>query len=203
MSCHTYGGKGHFKRECPNKKTMIVDAYGGYETGDDADPFEEEPVEVNEEIYYCDASPNPVSLPWHHTEQIPAAAPSQASQPATPVLSACSAGGADAFILMATNEDLREFCDTPSAMPLVLVYKGEILVSNDMTPLSIGVSFVLQEFRDVFLEEVPDGLPPLRGIEHQIDLIPGASLPNRAPYRTNPEETKEIQKQVQALLDNG
>jgi hypothetical protein len=39
---------------------MIVDAYGGYETGDDADPFEEEPVEVNEEIYYYDASPNPV-----------------------------------------------------------------------------------------------------------------------------------------------
>ncbi|KAK1602548.1 hypothetical protein QYE76_037397 [Lolium multiflorum] len=60
-----------------------------------------------------------------------------------------------------------------------------------------------EEFGDVFPEEVPAGLPPLRGIEHQIDLIPGASLPNRAPYRTNPEETKEIQKQVQALLDKG
>ena len=47
------------------------------------------------------------------------------------------------------------------------------------------------------------GLPPIRGIEHQIDLIPGASLPNRAPYRTNPEETKEIQRQVQELLDKG
>jgi hypothetical protein len=39
---------------------MIVHAYGGYETGDDVDPFEEELVEVNEEIYYCDASPNPM-----------------------------------------------------------------------------------------------------------------------------------------------
>jgi hypothetical protein len=83
------------------------------------------------------------SLPWHHTEQTPAAAPSQASQPAVPVLSACSAGGADAVMLMATKEDLREFGDTPSAMPLVLVYKGEILVSNDMTPFSIGVSTIL------------------------------------------------------------
>jgi hypothetical protein len=55
----------------------------------------------------------------------------------------------------------------------------------------------------VFPEEVPAGLPPLQGIEHQIDLIPGASLPNRAPYCTNPEEIKEIQKQVQALLDKG
>jgi hypothetical protein len=52
-----------------------------------------------------------------------------------------------------------------------------------------------------FQVKVPAGLPPLRGIEHQIDLIPGASLPNRAPYRTNPEETKEIQCQVQELLD--
>jgi hypothetical protein len=69
-----------------------------------------------------------------------------------------------------------------------------------MIPLSIGVSNVLQEFSNVFPEEVPAGLPPLRGIEHQIDLIP---LPNRAPYRTNPDETKEIQKQVQELLDKG
>jgi hypothetical protein len=30
-----------------------------------------------------------------------------------------------------------------------------------------------------------------------------ASLPNRAPYRANPEETKEIQHQVQELLDKG
>jgi hypothetical protein len=55
------------------------------------------------------------------------------------------------------------------ALPHELVYKGEILVSNDNTPLSLGVSTILQEFNDVFLEEVPVGLPPLRGIEHQID----------------------------------
>ncbi|XP_044973915.1 uncharacterized protein LOC123441680, partial [Hordeum vulgare subsp. vulgare] len=62
---------------------------------------------------------------------------------------------------------------------------------------------ILQEFADVFPQDVPPGLPPIRGIEHQIDLIPGASLPNRAPYRTNPEETKEIMRQVQELLDKG
>jgi ribulose bisphosphate carboxylase small subunit len=43
----------------------------------------------------------------------------------------------------------------------------------------------------------------LRGIEHQIDFIPGAALPNRPPYLTNPEETKKIQRQVEALLDKG
>jgi hypothetical protein len=46
-------------------------------------------------------------------------------------------------------------------------------------------------------------LPPLPRIEHQIDLILGASLPNHAPYRTNLEEIKEIQHQVQELLEKG
>ena len=62
---------------------------------------------------------------------------------------------------------------------------------------------MVQEFEDVFPDELPHGLPPLRGIEHRIDLIPGAPLPNKAPYRVNPKETKEIQWQVQQLIDNG
>jgi hypothetical protein len=40
-------------------------------------------------------------------------------------------------------------------------------------------------------------------MEHQIDLILRATLTNRAAYRTNLEETKEIQRQVQELLDHG
>jgi len=48
------------------------------------------------------------------------------------------------------------------------------------------------EFQDVF-QEPPQGLPPLRGIKHQIDFIPKASLPNRPIYITNLNETKEIQ----------
>jgi hypothetical protein len=54
------------------------------------------------------------------------------------------------------------------------------------------VANLLQEYADVFAKDLPPGLPPLRGIEHQIDLISGAQLPNRVPYRTNLDETKEI-----------
>ena len=69
--------------------------------------------------------------------------------------------------------------------------------------LPSGVNSLLQEFGDVFPTEVPHGLPPIRGIEHQIDLIPGATLPNRPTYRSNPQETQEIQKQVEELLKKG
>ena len=60
----------------------------------------------------------------------------------------------------------------------------------------------VKEFEDVF-QDPPKGLPPLRGIEHQIDFIPGASLPNRPTYRTNPTEAKEIQQQVEELIAKG
>jgi hypothetical protein len=62
---------------------------------------------------------------------------------------------------------------------------------------------ILQEYADIFLSEVPAGLPPLHGIEHQIDLIPGASLPNLAPYRTNPEETKKFNAKYMNYLTRG
>ena len=43
----------------------------------------------------------------------------------------------------------------------------------------------------------------MRGIEHHIDLLPGAALPNKPAYKCNPTETKELQRQVQELIDRG
>ncbi|XP_028230499.1 uncharacterized protein LOC114410768 [Glycine soja] len=73
----------------------------------------------------------------------------------------------------------------------------------DEFKLPFGIQSLLQDFDDVFLTSVPDSLPPLRGIAHHIDLIPGASLPNRPTYRSNPQETKEIERQVSELLRKG
>jgi hypothetical protein len=66
-------------------------------------------------------------------------------------------------------------------------------IASSIPPVATNL---LQEYEDIFSSEIPPGLPPMRGVEHQIDLIPSATLPNRAAYRTNPEETKEIQRQV-------
>ena len=62
---------------------------------------------------------------------------------------------------------------------------------------------LLQEFEDVFPKEISNGLPPIRGIEHQIYFVPGATIPNRPAYRSNPEETKELQKQFGELMEKG
>ncbi len=107
------------------------------------------------------------------------------------------------LVLFATKREMREVCENPSSvMHYVLLCKDEATTTNTPHPLPLVLSNVLQEFMDVFPDELPLGLPPLRGIEHRIDLIPGKPLPNKAPYRANPEETKEIQRQVQKLLDN-
>ena len=37
---------------------------------------------------------------------------------------------------------------------------------------------LMKEFADVFPVELPDELLPLHDIQHQIDLVPGSSLPN-------------------------
>ena len=78
------------------------------------------------------------------------------------------------------------------------------MVSNDNN-LFLPSMFqsLLQEFNDVFQDEVPQGLPPIRGIEHKIDFIPGAVISNRPAYRANPIKTKELQRQVEELMEKG
>ena len=65
------------------------------------------------------------------------------------------------------------------------------------------VQQLLKEFEDLMPDELPQGLPPLRNIQHQIDLIPGASLPNRPAYRLSPKDAEELQRQVMELLQRG
>ena len=74
----------------------------------------------------------------------------------------------------------------------------------DTTVVSPGVSDVpiVNEFLDVFLEELP-GLPPQREVEFQIETIPGVALISIAPYRMAPAELKELKKQLEELLYRG
>ena len=56
------------------------------------------------------------------------------------------------------------------------------------------VASLLSEFHDVFSEDLPDYLPPMRNIQHAIDLVPGSILPNLLHYRLNPTKHVELQR---------
>ena len=57
--------------------------------------------------------------------------------------------------------------------------KRYVLTLMNLTNLCLVLLFLLlQEYEDVFPNDVPSGLPPIRGIEHQIDFVPGATIPN-------------------------
>ncbi|GKA73918.1 putative reverse transcriptase domain-containing protein [Tanacetum coccineum] len=61
---------------------------------------------------------------------------------------------------------------------------------------------IVQDFPEVFPEDLP-GIPPTRQVEFQIDLIPGAVLVARAPYRLASSEMKELSDQLKELSDKG
>jgi hypothetical protein len=87
---------------------------------------------------------------------------------------------------------------------ILLVYKEAYFNPNDLdSAIPSMVVSLFQEFDDVFLEDIPSGLPPLRGIEHHIDLVLGASIPNHPAYRSNPKKTKKLQRQVHELMMKG
>jgi hypothetical protein len=74
----------------------------------------------------------------------------------------------------------------------------------DETPyLPPEVQQLLEEFSDLMSEDFPSELPPMRDIQHQIDLIPGSILPTRPAYRLNPNETEKLQPQMVELLERG
>lgn len=67
------------------------------------------------------------------------------------------------------------------------------------------VSDVLKEYRDVFPDELPAMLPPNRGIDdvHYITVQPNTKPLAKAAYKTGPNESAIIQKEVQSLLEAG
>nr|GEZ96064.1 reverse transcriptase domain-containing protein [Tanacetum cinerariifolium] len=61
---------------------------------------------------------------------------------------------------------------------------------------------IVRDFPEVFPEDLP-GLPPIRPVEFQIDLVPGAAPVARAPYRLALSEMKELAEQLKELSDKG
>ena len=87
---------------------------------------------------------------------------------------------------------LRKGCE--AFLALVLGSKrGQVELENIL---------VMKDFSDVFPEELL-GIPPVREVDLYFEILPGIAPTSRAPYRMAPTELKELNIQLQELLDKG
>ena len=78
---------------------------------------------------------------------------------------------------------------------------GQTDVRHPETELSDSIASLQHDYADIF--EAPTGLPPDRGIEHVIPLVPGAEAVPQRMYRLAPAELTEVKSQVTDLLGRG
>ncbi|MCO5586273.1 hypothetical protein L7F22_040212 [Adiantum nelumboides] len=80
----------------------------------------------------------------------------------------------------------------------------ETQVNENGMKVDLELSNFLNQFQDVFIDDIPGELPPKRGDDdHMIELIPGSSPPNKPPYRVSQAQQEEIMRQVNELVEKG
>jgi hypothetical protein len=108
------------------------------------------------------------------------------------------------IVLLMSGKELLDEVKKKEDTQFIVVRKPKIvLTSTRIDDLPEEIQELLEEFADILVDELPCSLPPIRSISHHIDLIPGASFPNRATYRLTPQENEEVKRQVQDLMDKG
>ena len=87
-------------------------------------------------------------------------------------------------LLIVNNED--EFdreCKELKQIYAVVVMDGQ---PKKVAEIPNAIQPLIKEFEELFPKELPVGLPPMRKIQHCIDLAPRVGLLNLPHYRMNP-----------------
>ncbi|KAI0498585.1 hypothetical protein KFK09_019474 [Dendrobium nobile] len=102
-----------------------------------------------------------------------------------------------AIHLVAGTKLVQEWREHAPMFALVITEPNQ---DSELLDLPSDVAEFLDQYRDIIPKELPAELPPLRKIQHQIDFIPGATLPNLPHYRLNPKEQVILQELIDDLL---
>ena len=97
---------------------------------------------------------------------------------------------------METADGVRIDSDATSTDPSILSQAAERqkIIQN-----------LLKKYEDVCPSD-PDWKPPFppeRSVDHKIELVPGAKMPNRPIYRMSQPELEELRRQLDDLLERG
>jgi hypothetical protein len=107
-------------------------------------------------------------------------------------------------VLLMSGKELLDEIKKKEDTKFIVVRKPKFfLTSTRVDDLLEEIQELVGEFVDIVVDELPCPLPLIRSIIHHIDLIPRASLPNKASYRLAPQENEEVKRQVQDLMEKG
>lgn len=94
-----------------------------------------------------------------------------------------------------TVSDCKKALEESSDFYVLVVFE----VNNYCSDLLLIMKYFLDGFLDVIAEEILHRLPPMRDIQHYIDLILESVQPNKVAYRMNPKENEELQRKLMSL----
>ncbi|KAF5960259.1 hypothetical protein HYC85_001468 [Camellia sinensis] len=95
----------------------------------------------------------------------------------------------------------KEFVEKSRDFGIVLVLV--LVVHTGASTQKVEVATLLEEYSDVFPQELPPDLPSMQDIQHRIDLVPGSVLPNKSDLSYVSKGKEELQRQVKELLAKG
>ncbi|XP_024199958.1 uncharacterized protein LOC112203192 [Rosa chinensis] len=100
----------------------------------------------------------------------------------------------ESFLTLSSSElEMEEaFKESEDICPVVI--KGLLTAEKENMMIPKEVQNMLGEFEELISDELPNELPPMRDIQHQIDLVLGASLPNLPHYRMSPKENEILRE---------
>jgi hypothetical protein len=108
-----------------------------------------------------------------------------------------------ATIQMVSAIQMKREVQKGEDMYLVLIQDAVEHTSDSKATISGDAAAIISEYKDVFPDELPSHLPPVREIDHRIELEPGQNPPSKPTYRMSQPEMDELKKQLVELLDKG
>ena len=108
--------------------------------------------------------------------------------------------GCRSFLVLVSQSDLASTLATAGLAESTDVNNSAANSVDDaeQADLHKHIDSLQQDFADVFAP--PSGLPPDRGVEHVIPLLPDSQPPFQRMYRLAPSELQEVQRQITDLL---